>query len=364
MRVALLLLAAVAARPAVPQQALLEAERERVRARPPLTAEERKAYAFPEARPLAPRAGYSLCVIPLGFSDRAAGGADLEKLLFGEVAAYYAKASGGRFALRGRVYAPVVLRMARAEFRERDLEGALRALVAREGEGTLAAFDGAAFVAAGPMGARGSPLWPHKESLRLGGRTLDYILLAEESGERTASIAAHEAMHLLGLADKYDDAQASVGRWCILGTGYSARDPAPPCADCREKLGWTTPSVLDPRRPAKVVMEPDPGRSLKVPLNADASEALLLEVRDRLFVWHLGGGKRIELVGRYPTEESDRLTPLSEPPFRGRTAGSWTVWVTDIRLEGGKAYFRIGPEAPLTPLEEWRRARVGKRIGD
>jgi hypothetical protein len=87
-------------------------------------------------------------------------------------------------------------------------------------------------------------------------------------------------------------------------------------------------------------------------------------MRDRLFVWHTGGGKTIELVGRYPTEASDRLTPLSEPSFRGRSRGARPVWITDIRIEDGKAWFRVGPDAPLTALEDWRRAHVGKRLGD
>ena len=228
----------------------------------------------------------------------------------------------------------------------------------------LDGVDGVAFVAAGPLGARGTPLWPHRETLPVAERKIDYILVVEEAGERAVGIAAHEFMHLLGFRDKYDDEKASVGAWCILGTGYSAKDPAPPCADCREKLGWTWPATLDPTRPARIVMERDPSHSLKVPLNPDGTELLLLELRDRLFVWHVGGGKTIELVGRWPSEASDRMTPLSDPSFRGRTLGARPVWITDIRLEGGKAWFVVGPEAPLTPLEEWRKSQVGKRLGD
>ena len=108
----------------------------------------------------------------------------------------------------------------------------------------------------------------------------------------------------------------------------------------------------------------DPTRALRIPLTADGDEALLLEMRERLFVWHLGGGRTIELVGRYPGEASDRLTPLSEPSFRGRSLGARVVWITDIRVEDGKAWFRVGPDAPVTALEEWRRSHVGKRLGD
>lgn len=346
------------------QDPLLEAEKERVRSLPPLSADEKKAYSFPPAAAPKPVAGYSLAVVPVAFSDRAFGGADCEKLLFGGVRGYYAKASGGRFKLWGKVFGAVTLDVERAKFRDADLERAARALEAREGKELLAGFDGAAFVVAGPLGARGTPLWPHKESMDWGGRKLDYVLLAEDSGDRAVGIAAHEVMHLLGLADKYDDERAAVGKWCILGTGYSAREPAPPCADCRTRLGWTALAALDPGKESRVVMEADPTRALRIPLNADGSEALLLEMRDRLFAWHTGGGKTIELLGRYPSESGDRLTPFSEPAFRPRAAGSRDAWITDVRLEGGKAWFRVGPEAPLTPFEEARKARVGKRLGD
>ncbi len=356
---AVLFLAALA-----PQDPLLGAEKERIRSKPPLTEAERKAYAMPAAAPAKPLEGYSLAVIPIGFSDRPFGAGDPEKLLFRDVRAYYAKASAGRFKLWGKVFGAVTLDVGRAAFKAVDLERAARALEAREGKELLAGFDGAAFVAAGPLGARGTPLWPHKESFAWGSRRLDYVLLAEDAGDRAVGIAAHEVMHLFGLADKYDDERAAVGKWCILGTGYSAREPAPPCADCRARLGWTSLAPLDPRAPSLVVMEADPARALRIALNPDGSEALLVEMRDRLFVWHTGGGKTIELVGRYPSEGSDRLTPFSEPPFRPRGVGSWDAWITDARLEGGKAWFRVGPKAALTALEEARRARVGKRLGD
>ncbi len=340
------------------EESLLAAEKERLRSKPPLSSREKRAYSLPAAGPLKPRSSYALAVVPLSFSDRPPGGADLGKFFFEGVAGYFAKASGGRFALEGKVLAPFALEVERAKFADRDLG---KVLAARE---TLVAYDGVAFVAAGPMGARGTPLWPHKDSLPGAVRAVDYVLLTEDLGSRAVGIAAHEIMHLLGFRDKYDDEKAQVGPWCILGTGYAAKEPPPPCADCREKLGWTAPAALDPARPSRVVLEADPARALKVPVNPDGTEALLLEMRDRLFVWHVGGGKKIELLGRYPSETADRLTPLSDPPFQGRTVGARRVWITDVRVEEGKAWFRVGPDAPPTALEEWRKARVGKRLGD
>lgn len=347
------------------QGAPLEREKERLRSRAPLSAEAKKAYAAPETPPLGSLKAYSLAVIPLAFQDAAFGENDLRKLFFERLAGYGREASGGRFELIGRVLAPVRLEIPRAAFAAKDLEAAAAAFLAREGEGALAPYDGAAFVAAGGLGTRGSALWPRKDSMKLGERTLEYVFLTESADGRELGIAAHEFMHLLGLEDKYDDEKAQVGRWCIMGTGYVALDPAPPCADCREKLGWARPATLDPRRESAVVLAPDAARPLKIPLNPDATESLLLEVRDdRLFVWHVGGGRKIELSGRLPSEASDRLTPFSDPPFRGRSAGAWPVWITDVRIEEGKAWFRVGPSAPLTPLEERRRAQVGRRLGE
>lgn len=294
---------------------------------------------------------YALAVVPVTFADRAWGGGELPKLVE-SLTAYLSRASSGRFALQAKVGDPVALGVERARFADRDLAPAVPA----------GAYDGVAFVAAGPIGARGTPLWPHKASLRHGGRKVEYLLLTEEPADRAPGIAAHEFMHLLGLPDKYDDEKAEVGKWCILGTGYNEKDPAPPCADCRVKLGWSPVVEADPRRDSTVQLPA--GRVLRVPVNADSTESLLLEVRERVLVWHLGGGKKIELLGRYPGKEGDRLTPLSDPPFRGRTAGAWPVWITEIRLDGGRAAFKVGPSAPLTALEEKRRSQVGRRIGE
>jgi M6 family metalloprotease-like protein len=338
----------------------LEAEKARIGARPPLTEEQKKEYSLPDSPRLKPRAGYVLAVVPLDFPDRPSERKGLEKLFFERVAGYYARASAGQFALRGKVYAPVTLEVERAKFAERDLGRALASFLAREGKEALVTFDGVAFVAAGPMGARGTALWPRKVTIH----SVDCILVPGEEGERAVAVIAHEFMHLLGFADKYDDEKVAVGDGCILGTGYSVKEPPPPCADCRERLGWTSPVPIDPTRHTAVVLGPDLKRSVKIALNLDGSEALLLELQDRLVVWHAGGGQKLERVGRYPSATSDRLTPFSDPPFRGRAVGARNVWITDIRIENGKAWFRVGPDAPLTALEEWRKSGVGKRLGD
>jgi len=301
-------------------------------------------------------------VIPLSFADREVDPKGLDALLFQDVAAYFRKASSGAFTLKGKVFAPLALGVARDRFREGDLAAAAALFEAREGAGVLAGYDAAIFVAAGSIGARGGPLWPRQEDLRLGERKVRAVFLARDAGDKAVGIAAHEYLHVLGLKDKYDDPKADVGKWCILGTGYSERTPPPPCADCRARLGWTRFQDADPRAAAEVEVDVRLDRSIRIPLNAEGTEALLLEARDRLFVWHTGGGKAIELTARL--EAAGRLTPFSEPAFRPRTAGAWSAWITDVAFRDGRCVFRLGPEAPLTPEEAKRKSGIGKRIGE
>jgi len=334
------------------EEAPIAQERERIRSKAPLTEVQKAAYLAPAGPAVKPRASYTLAVVPLEFSDVKPGATDLSKLFFGGVAGYYSVASGGQFKLEGKVQERVSLGVERARFERKDLEKARAA---------LPACDGVAFVSPGGLAPRGTALWPHRGVLRSGEREIDYLLVPEEA---SVAIVAHEFMHLLGFADKYDDEKASVADACILGTGYSIRNPPPPCAECREKLGWTSPAIVDPSRASSIVLGPETTRAVRILLTPDHEESLLLEMRDRLLVWHVGGGLKIELLGRFPSETNDRLTPFSQPSFRGRSLGARVVWVTDIRIQDGKAWFLVGPEAPFTPLEEWRRSHVGKRLGD
>lgn len=329
-----------------------EREKDRIRSKPPLTAEQKAAYTCPDSPPTKPRAPYLLAVVPLEFSDRKLGGKDVAAKVVAGLTDYYAKASSGRFKLDARPRSTVTLDLDRERFERKDLEKALSG---------LPACDGIAFVAAGGLVPRNAPLWPHRGVVKSGERDLDYLLVPEEAA---AAIAAHEFMHLLGFADKYDDEKASVADACILGTGYSVRRPPPPCAECRVQLGWTSAALVDPSPSVLLTLTDDLSRALRINLTPEGDETLLLELRDRLLIWHTGGGKKIELIGRYPSETSDRLTPLSEPSFRGRSLGARTVWITDIRLQDGQAWFHVAAEAAPTPFEEWRRSRVGKRLGD
>ncbi len=327
-------------------------DRERIRSKPPLTDARKSAYGAPAVPPPKPREPYALAVVPLEFMDRKLGDPAKTETLFRGLTDYYAAASSGRFKLDLKPGDKVSLPVGRNAFERKDLEKALAG---------LPAADGIAFVVPGGIAPRGSPLWPHRGVVRSGEKEIDYLLVHEEA---PVAFLAHEFMHLLGFADKYDDEKASVADACILGTGYSVKHPPPPCVECRLRLGWASAAEIDPAVPASLVMDADPARAVRIKVTPDGDESLLLELREKLLVWHTGGGRKIELIGRFPTESSDRLTPLSQPAFRGRSVGARPVFLTDIRLQDGRAWFQVGLDAPLTPLEEWRREHVGKRLGD
>jgi len=330
----------------------LAQERERIRTKPPLTASEKTAYSAPSSPPIRSRSSYKVTVLPLEFSDQRLGSTDLSKLFFERVNEYFARASAGRFKLEGEVAAKRALDGERSRFERKDLERFV---------GGLPPGEGVAFVTAGGMAARGSPLWPHRGVVHVQDRDIDYLLVPESA---SVAVLAHEFLHLLGLEDQYDDDTAAVADECIMGTGYSIRNPPPPCAECRIKLGWASAGTVDPSAASAVALGADDGKAIRIPLNPESDETLLLELRDRVLVWHTGGGRKIELLGRFPTDLTDRLTPLSDPSFRGRSVGARPVWISDIRIQDGKAWFRVGPEAPLTALEEWHRSHIGKLLRD
>ncbi len=338
-------------------EAALKADRARIAAKRPLTDDEKRAYVAPKAGvPAKPRASCTIAIVPLEFADAKRGSRDLEREL-ARLADFTKAMSGGAFTLSWKVRAAASIDAKRGDF-------ARLAAGSREEKKPLEALavdgaDAVVFVAAGPFGARGTALWPHKDALELSDRTLDYLIVPEEAEAHWLGILAHEFGHVLGLEDKYEDASAKVGRWCLMGTGYlgdKADNPMPLCGVCRERLGWASAGLIDARKGAAVSL--GAGDLVRIPV-VEGKEALVLEMRDRLIVWHTGGGKAIE---RVPVE-GDRLTPYSDPPFLGRTLGSSPVWLTDVRVEGGRAYVRVALSGEPTPLEELRRSRVGKPLG-
>jgi hypothetical protein len=350
--------------------AAIKADRARIAARKPLTKDEQKAYAAAAPRLAPDKSQFRLKTIPVSYTDAAASRADLAKALLDPLVAYYKAQSAGVFELQPALLevretggprselaaaAPgsaAELKIVGRVLRDEDLEGA----------------DGFLLVVGGEIGAPKTGLWPHAATIRLGGKEIDYVLLPERGDHRWFGIAAHEAGHLLKLEDKYGDREAKVGRWCLMGTGYldSTKEdprPGPLCSVCRDRLGWVSPVTHDPAAEGAYVLAPG-AAAVKVPVNKDGKESVVIEARGKqLLVWHTGGGRPIELAAILPTDQRDRLTPWSDPPFRTRTLGAVDVWITDVRFQDGRAWFRLGPTAELTPLEQLRRARVGRELG-
>lgn len=328
-------------------------EAERIAGKRPLTREERESHRRPgPGKSQAPVRGYSLAVVPLSFTD--ASPDDPAPLLLRDVRDWYAKASDGAFALVGKAYATVPLGCARdevaklavrSEEERRRLTAAVEAWMRRDGEGVLAAHDGVAFVAAGKLGPRDSALWPHEGTLESG---LRYVVVPSDGGAHALGIAAHEFGHLLGLADKYD-----AGPWCLMAKGYAESPVAPLCAPCRLRLGWIGASAAEGRTALHA------GDAVRIAVTD--RETLVLEFRRKLLVWRVAA--TIELAAVLPSRHSDRLTPFSDPPFVGRSAGAREVWITDVRIEEGVAFLTVAPSGALTRAEEVRKSRIGQPIG-
>ncbi len=349
-------------------------ERERIAAKKPLTDAERAAFTKPEGAASKAVTAYRLAVLPADFAD--VKGTRALKDDLASVAEFYAAMSSKAFTLTSAIQERAALEAKREEAaawptggdaEAKLVRAAVGGLRNRVGEDTFKEIDGVLIAVAGGIGARGTALWPHQSEIDLGDRRVGYLIVPEDLGVRWRAIAAHEFGHLLGLDDKYEDKAAKVGKWCLMGTGYLGDDrdpekkPLPLCAVCRARLGWLGVATLDPRKDHAVALAD--GGAVRVKLNTDDKEALVLEMRGgRIIAWHTGGGKAIELTALLPSKESDRLTPWSDPALQGRTAGWLTVWVTDLRVEGGVGYARIGSSGSATPLEELRRARVGKTI--
>ncbi len=347
----------------------VKADRERIAAKKALTADEAKAYlaaaALPKASAAKARARCSIAIVPVEFEDAKRGSRDLEKEA-ARLRDFYRAMSGGAFELAWTVRATAAIEGSREAFGRRAVgsweeKKAVAGLAASAGDA-----DAVVFVAAGKIGARGTALWPHKDSVELSDRTLDYLIVPEEAEAHWLGILAHEFGHVLALEDKYEDKAAKVGRWCLMGTGYlgdKEDNPMPLCGVCRERLGWAASAIVDAREPVALALSP--GDLARVTMGRDGKEALVLEMRDArtLIAWHTGGGKPIELACVFPSKSTDRLTPWSDPPLMARTLGAQAPWVTDVHVEGGRAFVRLAFSGEPTPLETLRRSRVGKELG-
>ncbi len=141
-------------------------------------------------------------------------------------------------------------------------------------------------------------------------------------------VICHDAAHLLGLPDLYDEdySSAGVGNFCLMGTGlwngaegYFATQPAHPSAWCKIKLGWLTPQVITENKsyPLPQIETNEVVYKLEVPGNS--SEYFLIENRQPegfdeslpgtkqgILIWHIDESRPDN------TDENHLLVDLEE----------------------------------------------------
>jgi M6 family metalloprotease-like protein len=361
---------------------------------------------------------FRLAVVPLALEDLPRGprpsDADLARMFFsrgahagrlpsgrslhGSVSDYFHDQSAGAFALEGSVLPTVEVPAPRRVFAEQAMGAvpdslyarAAALLGARDGASALRGYDGIAFLYPGEVASaprRG--LWPHRGTVRLGGRVLPYFVKNLPNGEiDPIGVHCHEFGHLLGLPDQYGIAhRTGVGDFCLMALGHRGGGGSGPdrpfglCAWCRSILGWTRPVPLDPWTIQDLALAPadaGPGEAFLVP-GAEEGECFLLEHRARrgwdaslpgagLLVWRSGGPEPpggagdlpwLDLVEAHAIEAPDAslLHPGAVPfPAEGRDAlteethpgRAGLLRLSRIRLlSDGTVAFRIGDPAAV-----------------
>ena len=351
---------------------------------------------------------YKLAVIPVEFPDQKRNekikSSDWEDALFstkkfndknatgqkvyGSMNDFYIEQSDGICKVDGKIFAAVTVEKKRLEYaagspRTAILDQALTLVFARDGEKALEGFDGVFFLYAGSRAAitRGNILWPHKGFYTYKGKRIAYFI-CPEGGEKMFSISviAHEFGHMLGLPDLYARPEVpdmeGLGRWCSMsnGEGLDGR-PVHFSAWCKEQMGWTVPTMIDPRVQQKLILSPIEGKNsecIKIPVRPDGTEYFLLENRikkgfdqnlpgEGLLIWRVVDGKpnleeshgiagpagpgRFPESVPYPSKSNSNFTPMTTPTSTPVKQGGWPLHITNIhRLPDDRVAFQIGYE--------------------
>src|SRR5262249_12151 len=160
-------------------------------------------------------------------------------------------------------------------------------------------LDGVLFVYAGELDRgpggrgvnRGSVYYPHAGSVGFQQKRFPY-LLSPEGGARQTTISGmvKEMGQALGLPDLAarpaqpgPAGSEGLGGWCALSIPLGDGRPGHYCAWAKERLGWLTPTVIDPTVKQKLILAPvETSREcFKVLVRPDGSEYFLLENRTR-----------------------------------------------------------------------------------
>lgn len=273
------------------------------------------------------------------------------------------------------------------------LSEAIDRVLSRDGEKTLQGFDAICFIYAGDRVRTnaGAIFYPHAGSVnhtKLG--RLPYILTVE-GGTTMNPLGGYvkPLAMMLGLPDlaarTENIGSEGLGKWCILsdhfpnsggfGNAPVANRPTHLSAWAKEKLGWITPTMIDPTVKQKLILAPiaeSPTECFKVLVRPDGSEYLLLENRRKmnfdtdlpsegLLIWRVVNGRPIleeshgiegpagptsQLAAvPYPSASNNAFTPDTTPSSRSPLGGGMPVHITEIkRLPDGRITFLIGYE--------------------
>ncbi|HHI79351.1 MAG TPA: M6 family metalloprotease domain-containing protein [Planctomycetes bacterium] len=371
-------------------------------------------------RPEWPQEAYERMLFSEGEYTKAPDG----RRTYGSMRDYYKEVSCGQFDLEGRAFDWVQVPETWAYYDEQDMgparggktrifEDALKEVRKREGPKALDPYQGVVFIYAGARDSlRGSQLWPHRSSIRVGGRSVPYYIV--EAGDRefaSIGVHCHEFGHMLGLPDFYGYGhRTGVGKFCTmaighLGGGRSLKDrPFHLCAYCKIQLGWLRPTILRPEAKGLLCLRPIEGsrdQALILPLSPGGEEYFLLEVRSRrgfdsdffrdgLLIWHYGEegqsaraqigvpidleeahGKRyfdasLREEGQclFPSTNTHDFAPNTFPSSRSLRQSAFPVTLADIRvyrpektdkptasrpIPEGSVFFWLGVPSKLRP---------------
>jgi len=259
---------------------------------------------------------------------------------------------------------------------------ALDKLVARDGKTVLDNLNAILFVYAGEAlrTNAGAVYFPHAGVLSHQQKRYPYLFVPEGGAKLSSiSVFAKESCKLLGLPDlaarSENVGSEGLGNWCVLSDVRSASKPQHLSAWGKERIGWLTPTIIDPTVRQKLVLAPikeSKRECFKVLVRPDGSEYLLLENRSKsgfdsdlhgegLLIWRVMNGRPtlIESHGvegpkgptehltsvAYPSSANTSLTPYTFPSSRSPQGGGLPVHITNIkRLTDGKVTFQIGYE--------------------
>ncbi|MFT3878311.1 MAG: M6 family metalloprotease domain-containing protein [Gemmatales bacterium] len=355
---------------------------------------------------------YRLAIVPIEYTDVKHNPrfalSDWERMLFstgnyvgtspsgqpvyGSMNDFYREQSYGKFRVEGQAFQWITVNKKRAEYandtvRNALLTEALDKILARDGSHALDGYDGIFFIYAGGryQTNRGGLYWPHRSNQFYNGKRWAYFICPESEGgnnERfsTNSVLTHEFGHMLGLPDLYARPEApgseGLGIWCTMANGHGqAGRPRHFSAWCKEAMGWSKPTVVDPTVPQHVVLGPITSgdkECLKILVRKDGSEYLLLENRyarsfdkdlpaEGLLIWRIVDGRPLleeshgiagpEGPGRFltvipfPSLSNNSFTPYTTPSSRSQKGGGLPVNITNIRrLPDGRVAFDLGIE--------------------